>query len=104
MSLFKNAKTVKRRVERILRADERTRERDALLISTYWFYEMPKESRMKLSASEFLELHSKNEFTSSETIRRVRQKLQEEFPELRGNNFKTRKALAVLSKEELKNL
>ena len=40
-------------------------------------------------------------FTSSETITRVRRKLQEEFPDLRGKNYDKRQAKQSEVKKDL---
>lgn len=92
--LFKNFKTVKAKVKWLLEKDERTRDKDELLIATYWYYELGSDDRMLVK--DFLRDYSQGKFTSAETIRRVRQKLQEEVVALRGHNFKYRKSKAML--------
>lgn len=69
-----------------LNEDPRTRDNDNLLIAKIWFSEMTSEEIGK-STLEFLTKYSKSEFTSAESIRRCRQKLQEEFPGLRGTSY-----------------
>lgn len=45
-----------------------------------------------MSAHDFLTMFSKGELPSFESCTRVRRKLQEKHPELRGTNYKERKA------------
>ena len=46
---------------------------------------------LNISATEFLQNYSEANYTNFESIRRVRQKLQEENPELRGVRWIERK-------------
>ena len=52
-------------------------------------------------ASNFFKMMAWGKFTSSETITRVRRKLQEEFPELRGKNYDKRQAKQSEVKKDL---
>jgi oligoribonuclease (3'-5' exoribonuclease) len=72
-----------------LNEDSRTRDNDNLLIAKIWFSEMTPEEIGK-SSLDFLTKYSKSEFTSAESIRRCRQKLQEEYPGLRGVSYTSR--------------
>ena len=63
-----------------LRAD------DNRLIASVYFHE--SEINLKnITAIDFLHDFANGKYTSPESIRRCRQKLQEDYPELRGNNY-----------------
>jgi hypothetical protein len=79
--------TIKSRVEGFLRKDPRTRDSDNLLIARIWYEEVSEE----LTLTEFLKSFSIGKYTSPESVRRVRQKIQELNPELRGTSYKERK-------------
>jgi hypothetical protein len=50
-----------------------------------WKYDLRNMGlSLEINCYNFLQLYSNNELTNAETIRRVRQKIQEENPELRG--------------------
>jgi hypothetical protein len=57
-----------------------------------------------MSAYDFLQLFSRGKFTNSESIRRVRAKIQEENPALRGKNYENRKDSGNLGKSQIKNI
>jgi hypothetical protein len=61
---------------------------DNLLQALVWKGEMA--GNPNITAMDFLRLYSAGSFTSPETIRRTRQRLQEEYPHLRGNKYKVR--------------
>ena len=54
-----------------------------------------------MTAYDFLRLYSEGRLTNAETIRRVRQKLQEENPDLRGTVDGLRKEQAEQVKKEI---
>ncbi len=83
-------KTIKDRVVHLLTKREDSRDSDDLLISLFWFYES-KEIIKDLSANDFLKLFAEGKITSSESIRRCRQKIQEKNPSLQGDSYKERK-------------
>lgn len=80
-----------------------TRDSDNKLISYFWSNEAKKIgcNPKDISAREFLTLMSKDAFTSSESIRRCRQKVQEEEPRLRGKNYKGKQKHQETVQEEL---
>lgn len=71
-----------------LNEDARTRDNDNLLIASIWFYEMERSDN--ISALDFLKSFAVGKFTSAESIRRCRQKLQEDYPGLRGKSYTKR--------------
>ena len=87
-----NYNEVKQRVKRILENNKNARDCDRLLISIMWtvdifFIEDKKDS------SDVLKFLVDGKLTSPETIRRCRQRLQEENETLRGYKYKLRKQL-----------
>jgi len=83
---------IKDKVRKYLVEDARTRDNDALLSVLIWWKEVQAKGNNDISAVDFLKMYSKNEFTSPESIRRCRQKIQEEEPSLRGTTYKERQA------------
>lgn len=77
------------KVLKLLNEDARTRDNDNLLIAKIWFGEMSSEE-LAGSSLDFIKKFSKGEFTSAESIRRCRQKLQEQYPGLRGKSYTAR--------------
>lgn len=75
------------KVLKLLNEDPRTRDSDELLTALIWY----QETDRTLTSFEWLLKYSKKEFTSAESIRRCRQKLQEDFPGLRGKSYLQRK-------------
>ena len=92
MSLFEQMKEIKVLVKHILEKHPHLRDNDYRLVATFLLYEGGgRESMDKMTASEFLQQYADGKYTNFESIRRVRQKLQEEFPELRGEKWIQRK-------------
>ena len=80
---------VKQRVKSILETNKNARDCDRLLISIIW----EQDSVFIEDKNEFLDMLINGELTSPETIRRCRQRLQEENETLRGYKYKLRKQL-----------
>jgi hypothetical protein len=78
----------KQKIAAILLNHPKSMDDDNLLQALVWKGEMA--GNPNISAMDFLRLYSAGSFTSPETIRRCRQKLQEEYPHLRGNKYKVR--------------
>jgi len=86
MKLIREMSLVKDRVKALLEKHPHLRDSDNKLIATIWQQDLLNKyfNPNEINANTFLRLYSNNELTNAETIRRVRQKLQEENPELRG--------------------
>ena len=71
-----------------------TRDNDQELISRIWASELRKEGfeLREGSIADFLNLHAKGRLSSSESIRRSRQKLQQDNPSLRGARYQERQS------------
>jgi hypothetical protein len=68
------------------------KDNDNKLIATYWFKELQRKNiyPKTITALDFLRKYADAELTNAETIRRMRAKLQEEHPELRGRAYEIR--------------
>jgi len=93
---------IKDKVQKYLVEDPRTRDNDALLSVLIWWKELQGNGKNDISAVDFFKMYSKNEFTSPESIRRCRQKIQEENPSLRGNTYKDRQAKEKIIRNQVK--
>ncbi len=90
MKFLERLKTSRQRVEFILKIRVDSRDNDNLLLALYWWYEVGDELE-NMSGEDLLKHLAKGSLTNPETIRRVRQKIQEECAELRGESYKERK-------------
>ena len=86
MRLIREMSLVKDRVKALLVKHPHLRDSDNKLIATIWKIDLfDKTINPKgMTAYDFLRLYSEGRLTNAETIRRVRQKIQEENPDLRG--------------------
>jgi hypothetical protein len=94
-------KLVKDKVIELLRLDTRYRDDDNKLIARIWHEEFGRLEGD--SAMDLLKALALGKLTSSESIRRSRQKTQEEHPELRGTKYKIRHEEAEEFKKQLFN-
>ena len=78
-------KKLKERVKELLVNQIDTRDNDNSLISQIWL-----DEGVPVNSIDFLIKYSKGGFTSAESIRRARQKLQEEHENLRGEKYNER--------------
>ena len=81
------------------------RDSDPKLIATYWYNELKKKQinpykisgysprQFAPSRYEFMQLLANSKLTNIKTIERMRRKLQEEYPELRGRVYNNRKGV-----------
>jgi len=85
-------KITKKIITKLLMDNPSNRDSDNKLIANFWWKELynNKININDLSAFDFLHMLSENKFTSSETIRRTRAKVQEEHKELRGKLYNKR--------------
>ena len=104
MSTFNNLKTVKRKVEFLLRKTPHLRDDDFKLVSTYHYYEIGAEIVDNITAMEFLRRYADGKLTSAASVCRVRASLQEQNPELRGKKYNKRKADGEKTAKEIENL
>jgi hypothetical protein len=79
------------------------RDNDNTLIVKVWAEEKPTIKGKGYLLADFTIAFKHGEFSSTETIRRTRQKLQEEFIELRGKSYGKRQKKSTIIKEQLTN-
>jgi hypothetical protein len=75
------------RIIDLLTETPQLRDDDNKLIASFWSNEMNSDIR---SANDFLMAFYSGHFTSAETIRRTRQRVQQTDPYLRGSKYKDR--------------
>ena len=80
-------------IRKILLEKPHLRDNDNKLIASYWYRELSSKNidANDITALDFLHKYADNELTNAETIRRMRAKLQEDEPSLRGKAYAIRK-------------
>ena len=96
--------SVKDKVKALLESFLPLRDDDNKLLAYFWFYQVGEGNIKSSSAKDLLKKISDGELANSETIRRVRQKIQEENPKLRGKSYRLRKSQAEEVRQEIKNI
>lgn len=77
------------------------RDNDSALIANIWWRELMDKGQMGASAFDVLKMFSEGKLSNPESIRRSRQKIQEEQPELRGESYRARHKEQDNVKEQL---
>lgn len=78
------------KIESLLINQPELKDNDNRLIAVFWALEIGLDKLNGMSAADFFGTMSEGKLTSSETIRRCRQKLQEENENLRGSKYNDR--------------
>ena len=80
-------------VKKLLIEKSHLKDSDNKLIATFWFNELKNKNinPSKITGLDFMKLFAESKLTNIKTIERMRRKLQEECPELRGKLYKVRK-------------
>ena len=88
-------KKTKEKVREMLSRKPALRDNDYKLQSNVWWLELKDKGHdiYELAVGDFLYMYANGEFTNAESIRRSRAKLQEQEPELRGENYKRRQGV-----------
>ena len=79
-----NILNYKDHVLKLLKSKPHLRDDDNKLISNIWYSQIKNR---ELTAFQFLQEFSLGKVANPQSIRRIRRKLQEEFPELRGKKW-----------------
>jgi len=74
----------------LLTHKDHLRDNDQALIANIWWRELTTMGKDKANAFEVLKIFSQGKLSNPESIRRSRQKIQEENPELRGDSYYAR--------------
>jgi hypothetical protein len=104
MSTFAEMKNIKDKVYALLETKPTLRDCDNKLICSIYVLELGRKQVDKISAMELLTKIANSELPSFESVSRVRRKLQEEFPNLRGEKYKQRQKEAQEVKDNIKKL
>ena len=106
--MLNQIKNIKSEVIRLLTKFPHLRDSDTKLIATIWGSDIGKNEHglvaKQITAFTFLEMFACGKYTSPESIRRIRQKIQEQHEELRGKSYKARKEHAQTIKQEIKSI
>lgn len=90
-----NNKTLHQNIRELLTTKPDLREDDMRILANIWNRELQEYIKQKnipdITVVDMLKMISEKKLSHFEAIRRTRQKLQEEFPELRGPNYGRRK-------------
>jgi len=81
-------------IQNLLNRYPTLKDSDSRLMANFWDEELKRKNKdvKHMSAAEFLELFAQSKLTNPESIRRMRAKLQEEKPSLRGRVYSMRKS------------
>jgi hypothetical protein len=88
---FSDFKTVRDKVNFLLKELPDTRNNDMKLAFTFWFYEVGKDEMVEMSTLDFCAKGSNGRLTNYETIRRARIDLQKQSEDLKGDGFGKKK-------------
>ncbi len=78
-------------VHSLLKKDAELRDNDMALMIAVWQKQYPELRSVNMSFLMFAYKFKKGHYTHFETIRRCRQRIQEEYPDLRGERYRKRK-------------
>ena len=99
-----NILSISKLVKSVLLNAPKTRDDDNLLTLKVWAIQHPElRSKKELTFIDFSREFLKGKFANTESIRRSRQKLQQENPSLRGEHYKERKNHQENVKEQLRD-
>lgn len=87
-------KNIKEKVKKLLIEYPPYRDDDQRLIATYYYRDLGgKRVIDNMTAFEFLQVFAKGKIPSPDNITRVRRRLQEQHPELRGEKYNKRHSI-----------
>ena len=101
--MIKKLKQTKDKVKALLIKSSHLRDNDNRLIANFYYHESNKDL-LKTTALDFLHDFADGKYTSPESIRRCRQKLQEDYPELRGKLWHEKQHAGNEVRKEVSNL
>lgn len=102
-NIFNQMKTAKEKVTYLLRNHPNLRDSDSKLLATFWHNEMNKMAS-SMTGLDVLRNIAEGKLSKAESIRRVRQKIQEENPELRGEVWLEKKLISEQIRLQIKDL
>lgn len=100
--MIKQIQKIKDIVHDLLISKPHTRDCDKKLMANVWSKEIGGiKTLTNISGYDFLKYFSEGKLSSPESIRRARQKIQEENEDLRGATYFERQHLANLTRKEI---
>ncbi len=91
MSMLHKVESIKDTVKQILMEQPKARDNDRYLMLAVWVRENRDLPTISFKAFAYDFTHGR--YSDTESIRRTRQKIQEQYPELRGESYNPRKAI-----------
>lgn len=102
---MKKLSKTKEKVITLLQQHPHLRDSDERLVATFWMDEAGgKEFLDKMSALDFLLRYVEGFYTSSDSITRMRRKVQEDNESLRGQTYYKRQKLEKEFREEIRHI
>lgn len=102
---MKKLSKTKEKVITLLQQHPHLRDSDERLIATFWMGEVGgKEALENMTAFEFLTKFVNGVYTSTESICRMRRKVQEDDESLRGQTYYKRQKLEKEFREEIRHI
>jgi hypothetical protein len=103
--MINQLRTVKDYVLHFLKTKPDLRDNDLRLIANIWAGQLGGSTALtNISALEFVKLFAEDRLYSPESIRRARQKIQEDYPDLRGTTYQARHEHSKEVRYQIKNL
>jgi hypothetical protein len=102
--MIRQIKNIKEKVKALLIRYPHLRDSDVKLVSNIWHSQIGAGKAKEISGFDFLASFANGNFINPESIRRIRQKIQEQNVELRGKSYKARKAHAKEMKKQIHTL
>jgi hypothetical protein len=102
MDAIKEMQNCRTLVKQLLERHPHLRDNDEKLCANYWYIEANLHFR-EMSAYDFIQMYAERQITLADSITRMRRKVQEETPELRGQLWEKRHKKEEEVKEYLKD-
>jgi len=103
--LQQQMKSLKDRVTNMLMRFPQYRDDDYKLMAHIWMDEMGgRQECFERCTMDFLQTYAHGNLSHSESIRRIRQKIQEQRPDLRGSRWQERESLQQLMQTDVNGL
>lgn len=102
--MINEIKNIKGKVKQLLVKFPHLRDSDVKLISNIWHSQIGAEKAKSISAFDFLAEFSQGKFINPESIRRIRQKIQEQNEDLRGKSYKDRNKKGAEMRQQIHKL
>jgi hypothetical protein len=102
---MKKLSKTKEKVITLLQQHPHLRDSDERLVATFWMNEAGgKEELERMTSLEFFMKYVEGVYTSSDSITRMRRKVQEDNESLRGQTYYKRQKLEKEFREEIKHV